>query len=231
MEKGPARAVLARILSFGGDPLGVVLAPLRVLFRPRLSCRRGLYGPRQLGHVAGWRLGLWLHAFVGRAAVELHGHPVAGAGAAARHRQRPRSGAGLPRCLSGPDQHDSVDIGRSRDHRHGSRRGDRHRHRAQSAFQHPARDRRGADRARRVPDPVAAKQGLPLSRSGGDRPDTGDRGQFRDPDGLCRSGRRRCAGGLHSPGRSGHLSDRILATAARKNATRSEWVPSIPRWH
>ena len=54
--------------------------------------------------------------------------------------------------------------GRDRHHRHRHRRGDRHGHRPQPAVRHPARDRRDAHRARRVPDPLSAAARLSLSR-------------------------------------------------------------------
>ena len=58
---------------------------------------------------------------------------------------------------------------RDRHHRHRPRRGDRHRDRAQPHFRHSPRDRRAADRPRRVPDPLPAEAGLSLSRGAGHR--------------------------------------------------------------
>ena len=93
-----------------------------------------------------------------------HGDHAAGAVRAARHRLGPRPGAGLPRRLSALGRLSAVARRRDRHHRHRHRRGDRHGHRPQPAVRHPAGDRRAADRARRVPDPLSAAAGLSLSR-------------------------------------------------------------------
>ena len=101
---------------------------------------------------------------VGHHDLEPDGHPVAGAVGAARHRQRARSCAGLPRRLSAPGRPCAVGRLRTGDHRLRSGRGDRHRHRAQAAVRHSADRRRADHRARRVPAAAADEQGLPFSR-------------------------------------------------------------------
>src|SRR5690349_2257819 len=76
------------------------LAEDACLPRPRLSGRGRLYGSGQLGDLARRRFQVRLRAADGRAVVEPDGDPVAGFVRAARHRLRPRSGAGLPRRVS-----------------------------------------------------------------------------------------------------------------------------------
>ncbi len=101
---------------------------------------------------------------VGGADVEPDGHRAAIALRPPCHRLGPRSGAGLPRRLSALYLHPSVARRRTGHHRHRHCRGDRHRHRPEPAVRHPAGTGRPDHRAGRVPDPVAAKQGLPLAR-------------------------------------------------------------------
>ena len=128
----------------------------------RLSGGRGLHGPRQLGHVARRRFQVRLRAALRRPHLQRHGDRAAGAVRAPRHRHGPRPGTGLPRRLSALGGLSAVGGGRDRHHRHRHRGSDRHGHRAQFAVQHSAGDRRAADRARRVPDPLPAAHGLPL---------------------------------------------------------------------
>ena len=169
-----------------------VLAQARVVSRPRLSGRGRLHGSRQLGDLARRRLEVRLRAADRRAAVQSDGDPAAGAVRAARHRRRPRSGAGLPRCVSARGVVAALGAGGNRDLRHRSGRGDRHRDRAQSAVRHSARNRRADHGARRVHHPVDAEPGLSLDR--GLRGDAARRhhGVLCDPDrdGRSRNGAR-----------------------------------------
>ena len=169
-------------------PDRLVLAQARRLSRTRLSRRRRLHGPGQLGDLARRRLQVRLRAAHRRAAVEHHGDPAAGAVRAARHRGRARSRAGLPRRLSALGVVAALGGERDRDLRDRSRRGDRHRDRAQSAVRHSARDRRDHHRARRVPDPVDAEYRLPLDRGLHRHAARRHRGVLRDPDRDGRSG-------------------------------------------
>ena len=161
-----ARAALAgRGVRHHCDPPDrLVLAQADGVPRARLSRRRRLHGPRQLGDLARRRLQVRLRAADRRAAVQPDGDPAAGAVRAARHRRRPRPGAGLPRRISPRGVVAALGAGRDRDLRHRPRRGDRHRDRAQPAVRHSARDRRADHRARRVPHPLAAEPRLPLDR-------------------------------------------------------------------
>ena len=153
--------------------------------RARLSGRRRLHGSRQLGHVARRRLEVRLRAADGCAALQPDGDPAAGAVRAARHRIRPRPGAGLPRRFSPCGLMAALGDGGDRDLRDRSRRGHRHRDRSQPLVRRAARARRLDHGARRVPDPVDAEPGLPL-----------DRGLHRD------AARRHCAM-LRYPDRDG----------------------------
>ena len=159
------RPSLAEVFgSIATRPTGSYWAQARRVPRARLSRRRRLHGPGQLGDLARRRLQVRLRAAHRRAAVQPDGDPAAGAVRAARHRRRPRSGAGLPRRVPARGVVAAVGAGRDRDLRDRPGRGDRHRDRAQSAVRHSARDRRADHRARRVPHPVAAEPRLPLDR-------------------------------------------------------------------
>ena len=129
-----------------------------------LSGGGGLHGPRQLGDLARRRLQVRLHAAGRRPHLQHHGHRSPGLVRAPGYRVGARSRPGLPRRLPALGRLSAVGGGRDRHHRHRYRRGDRHGHRPQPAVRHPARDRRGADRARRVPHPLPAAHGLSLSR-------------------------------------------------------------------
>ena len=166
-------------------PTGSFWRKLIVVPRARLSGRGRLHGPRQLGDLARRRLEVRLRAADRRAAFQSDGDPAAGAVRAARHRRRPRSGAGLPRRVSARGVVAALGAGRNRDLRHRPCRGDRHGDRAQSAVRHSARNRRADHRARRVPDSVDAKPRLPLDR------------------GFHRHAARRHRGLLHRPDRDG----------------------------
>ncbi len=72
----------------------------RQLFRPRLSGRRWLYGPRQLGNIARWRFPLRLHVAVDRTHFKSHGSTSASTMHPSCRCDGPRSRSGLPRCLS-----------------------------------------------------------------------------------------------------------------------------------
>ena len=124
-----------------------------------------LHGPGQLGDRLRRRLEVRLHAARGHHDLESDGHPAAGAGGAARHRQRARSGAGLPRRLSAPGRDRAVDRLRTGDHRLRPRRSHRHRHRAQAAVRHSAGRRRADHGARCLSAADADEQGLPFSGS------------------------------------------------------------------
>ena len=195
-------------------------APARGLPGARLSRRRRLHGPGQLGHLARRRLQVRLHAAGRRARLQHHGDRAAGAVRASRHRLGPRPGAGLPRRLSALGRLSAVGRRRDRHHRHRHRRGDRHRHRAQPAVQHSPRDRRAADRARRVPDPLPAADGLSLSR-GADH-----HAARRHRRLLCRADR---AG---QPG-MGAADPRLRADDRDRHAIRTcciwRWASSAPR--
>ena len=141
-----------------------------------------LHGPGQLGDRPRRRRALRLYAALRHHAVEPDGDPAAGAGGPARHRHRPRSGAGLPRLLSAPGQLPALDRLRARDHRLRPRRGDRHGDRAPAALRHPA-DRRRADRgARRLPGALPDEPRLPLARGLHRRAADRDLRLLRDPD-------------------------------------------------
>ncbi|KAH2823025.1 hypothetical protein KXV85_001884, partial [Aspergillus fumigatus] len=84
---------------------------------------------------------------------------------AARHRHRPRSGAGLPRQLFDAGQFHAVAGLRGRHHRLRPGRGDRHRDRVEAAVRHSPDRRRADRRARCLPAAVADEQGIPLPRS------------------------------------------------------------------
>ena len=161
-----ARAALAGrgVRQHLDPPNRVVLAQTDGVPRARLPGRRRLHGSRQLGDLARGRLQVRLHAADRRAAVEPDGDPAAGVVRAARHRRRPRLGAGLPRRISPRGVMAALGAGRDRDLRHRPCRGDRHRDRAQPAVRHSARDRRADHRARRVRHSLAAEPRLPLDR-------------------------------------------------------------------
>ena len=102
-DTGRAAIPLAPRLPLGGPRHGRVPAPQAALAaplrggRPRLPGGRGLHGPGQLGHRPRRRLGLQLRAALGAARLQPHGGAAAELLRPARHRARPRSGAGLPR--------------------------------------------------------------------------------------------------------------------------------------
>ena len=168
--EAPARDAIAvgglRLDPHAADRL--VLAQARRLPRARLSRRRRLHGPGQLGDLARRRLEVRLRAAHHRAHVEHHGDPAAGAVRAARDRGGARPRAGLPRRVSALGLVAAVGGQRNRDLRDRPGRSHRHRDRAQSSVRHSARTRRDHHGARRVPDPVAAEYRLPLDR-GADR--------------------------------------------------------------
>ena len=164
------------------------MAQARGVPRARLSGRRRLHGPGQLGDLARRRLEVRLRAAHRRAAVQSDGDPAAGAVRAAWHRRRPRSGAGLPRRVSARGVVAALGAGGDRDLRHGSRRGDRHRDRAQSSVRHSARTRRADHRARRVHHPLAAEPRLPLDRGVRRHAARRDHRLLCDPDRHGRSG-------------------------------------------
>ena len=168
--------------SIATRPTGSFWRKLDGVPRARLSRRRRLHGPRQLGDLARRRLQVRLRAADRRAAVEPDGDPAAGAVRAARHRRRARPGAGLPRRVPARGVVAALGAGRDRDLRHRPRRGDRHRDRAQSAVRHSARDRRADHGARRVPHSVAAESRLPLDRGVHRHAARRHRGLLRDPD-------------------------------------------------
>ena len=149
------------------------------------SCSR-LPGPGYLVAVGYMDPGNWATDLAGRRALRLHaaqrdphlqpdGDPAAGARRQARHRQRTRSRAGVPRQLLEAGDDRAVDPLRDRDRRLRSRRGHRRGDRAQPAVR-PAADlgrlHHGARRAHRA---VPAAQGIPLRRSAGRRADRRDR--------------------------------------------------------
>ena len=172
----------------GGNPQeGSVLAQAARVPWPRLSRRRGLHGPRQLGDLARGRFQIRLRAADGRAVVQRDGDRVAVAVHAAWRRRRARPRTGLPRFISALDLAAALAVGGTGDHRDRPRRSHRHRDRSQSAVSHSALDRRHSDRGGRVPDPGAASLRLSLDRSLR-RGDAGrDRGLFCDPDRARRS--------------------------------------------
>ena len=170
----------------------LVLAQAHVVPRARLSGRGRLHGPRQLGDFARRRLEVRLRAADRRAAFQSDGDPAAGLVRAARHRRRPRSGAGLPRRVSPRGVVAALGAHRNRDLRHGPCRGDRHGDRAQSVVRHSARNRRADHCARRVPDSVDAESRLPLDRGFHRHLDGRDCDLLHRPDrdGRSRMGRR-----------------------------------------
>ena len=89
--------------------------------------------------------------------------------AQARHRDRARPGAGLPRPLLAPGELRALGALRDRHRRLRPGRGDRLGDRAEPAVRHPADLGRLPHRARRAADPAAAEQGLPLPRGARDR--------------------------------------------------------------
>ena len=166
-----ARAVAGGNVRLGADrEAGAVLAQAAGVPRPGLSGRGRLHGSRQLGDLARRRLQIWLRAADGGVAVQPDGDRAAIAVHAARRRRGPRSRAGLPGFLSALGLVAAVAVGGDRHHRDRSRRGDRHRDRAQSVVSHSARARRHHHRRRRVSDPCAAGVRLSLDRGlrGGD---------------------------------------------------------------
>ena len=134
------------------------------LSRSRLSRRRRLHGPRQLGDLARRRLQVRLRAAHHRADVEPDGDPAPGALHQARHRLASRPRPSLPRRLPALRRLSALGARRACHLRDGSGRGDRHGDWAQSPVRHSARDRRAADRARRVSHSVDAAARLPLCR-------------------------------------------------------------------
>ena len=144
------------------EPLA--LAAGAELPRPRLSRRRRLHGPGQLGDLARRRVALRLHAPLRGAGLQPDGDRPAIALRAARGGERARPRAGLPRLLSGAGLLRALGAGGARHLRHRPCRSDRHGDRPQPAPRHPARDRRRRHRPRRVPGALSAEQGLSLDR-------------------------------------------------------------------
>ena len=95
---------------------------------------------------------------------------LAGARAQARHCHRERPGAGLSRPLLASGQLRAVGALRDRHCRLRPGRGDRLRHRVESAVRHPPDLGRVPDRLRRPSDPAAAEQGISLARGARHRP-------------------------------------------------------------
>ncbi len=135
------------------------------LSRARLSRRRRLHGPGQLGDVARRRRQVRLRAALRRARCRTSWRSSCST-LCARWRSRPGATSRRPAATPIPRAVASAALvaGRNRDLRHRPRRSHRHGDRPQPALRHTARDRRHRHRARRVPDPLPAEQGLSLDR-------------------------------------------------------------------
>ena len=162
--------------------------------RTGLPRRRRLHGPRKLGHRSRGRRAVWVHTADRHPAVQLDGDSVAGARRKARHRERPRSGAGVPRSLLAARVLFSVDHLRDRDRRVRSRRGHRLGHRPESLVRHPAGVGHRHHVARCADRALHAAQGIPAARGAGRRADCNNRRLLpvRDPDCEARCRRRAC---------------------------------------
>ncbi|CAA9254696.1 MAG: Manganese transport protein MntH, partial [uncultured Craurococcus sp.] len=152
-------------------PCGRLAAAARRLRRARLSRRRRLHGPGQLGNRPRRRVGLRLHAALGGARLLADGDPAPGALRPDRHRHRAGPGAALPGPLPAPGQPRALGAGRGRHLRNRPRRADRHGDRPQPSLRHPAAGRGGADGVRCVADPLAAAPGRALAGGAGRRAD------------------------------------------------------------
>ena len=206
-----------------------VLAEAVRVRRPRLSGRRRLHGPGQLGHRPGRRRALRLHAAQRDPDFQPDGDPAAGARRAAGHRQRPRSRAGVPRQLLAAGHDLPLDPLRDRDCRVRPRGSDRRGDRAEPALRPAAHLGRVAHRARRADRAVPSAQGLPLRRGAGDRADRGDRRVLRrgtDP-GAAGYGRRH--GRIHSARRDPHQPRHALHRAGhpRRDGDAAQPLPPL----
>ena len=170
-----------------------LLAEAVRLRRSGLPRRRRVHGSGQLGHGPGRRIALRLHAAQRDHGLEPDGDPAAGAGAAARHRQRPGSRAGLPGPLL-PPHHDRAVAALRAGHRGlRSRRSDRLGDRPAAAVRAAADVGCLCDRARRAGGPVPATIPVPLRRGPGGPADPGDRRVVRGRIGPRPAGSRRRA--------------------------------------
>ena len=174
---------------------GGLLAQDDGVCRARLPGRRRLHGSGQLGDRSRRRRALRLHADQRDHAVQPDGDPAAGALGAPRHRQRPRSRAGVPRSLLAAGHLRAVAALRDRDRGVRSRRGDRLGDRAQPALRPAAVLGRLLHRARRAARALPAAVPLPLRRGAGGAADPRHRRLVRDRAGAgAARPRRRCCG-------------------------------------
>ncbi|CAA9336762.1 MAG: Manganese transport protein MntH, partial [uncultured Gemmatimonadaceae bacterium] len=172
---GPRSAEPRRGLPHDPRHRAHLVAEAAGLRRARLPRRGGVHGPRQLGHRPGGWLAVRLHAAHRDPDVEPHGRAPPGARLEARHRHRPRPGAGVPRPLLAAHGARALAAVRGRDRRLRPRRGDRLGDRAQPAVRDPAAVGGGDHRARRAARALAAEQGVPAHRGARDRPGGDDR--------------------------------------------------------
>ncbi len=206
----PAHPEPRRGLSHHPGRPGQLVAQGAGVRRSRLSGRGRLHGPRQLGHRPRRRRAVRLHAAERDPDLEPDGDPAPGARGQARHRDRARPGAGVPRPLLAAGIVRPLDPLRNRDRRLRPGRGDRLGDRAQPAVRHPAGLGRRDHGARRAAGALPPEQGLPAARGARHRADRHDRRLLPVRD--CRS--RVPTGARCSRVRAQHLDPRGSGTCS-----------------
>ncbi len=203
-------------------------AQARRFRRARLPGGRWLHGPWELGDGARWRVGIRLHLAVRGADLQPDGDAAPSAVLAHRHRFRTRPGPALPRALSASCGLRPLGAGRGRDHRYRPRRVDRHRHCASAPVRHSPAARRHIDRARCLPDPVAAEQGRALARSFHHRDDRAHPRVLRGRDRAVGAGDRRGARRLFAVARDRRQSGHALSRHRHPRRDRDAAQPLSP---